>query len=167
MRSLLICCFSILLFCGCKKDHGSRIDIYLLKSFTATLDTTTTPVTTVITNAVLEDAPLVADGDIKFYKKGNTTFTLRTDIQSRIRDFGPDKAFAVTVDNQPVYFGKFHPLYLSSILIGVATIAPGMTDNNDLKIDFITMDAQPDLQERDRRNDSRITTALSASGRLR
>ncbi|TDH23509.1 hypothetical protein EXU57_17050 [Segetibacter sp. 3557_3] len=167
MRQAILYCLAILLFAGCKKEQGSRVNIYLLKSFTSAVDTTTKPVTVAITNPVLDDTPLVADEDIRFYTRGTNTFTLRKDIKTVIQHYGPDKAFAVTVDNQPVYLGKFHPLYLSSMTFGVATIAPEINNNKELKIDFITIEGNSFLQQLDKRNDSRIINTLKASNRLR
>jgi hypothetical protein len=167
MRQILFYCLTLLLFAGCKKEHGSRIDIYLLKSFSSTVDQSTTPATISITNAVLEDTALVGDPDIRFYTKATTTFALRKDIQTIIQNYGPDKAFAVTVDNQPVYYAKFHPLYLSSITFGVATTAPFLFNNKELKIDFATMQGSSFLNQLDKRNDSRIINTLKATSRLR
>lgn len=167
MRQIFFYCLPLILFMGCKKEHGSRIDIYLLKSFTSTVDQSTTLATVSITNAILEDTPLVADQDIQFYTKATTTFTLRKDIQTLIHNYGPDKAFAVTVDNQPIYYGKFHPLYLSSITFGIATIAPFLFNNNELKIDFTNIEGTSFLQQLDKRNDSRIINTLKATNRLR
>lgn len=158
------------MFIGCKKgEHGSvsRIDIYLLKSFTTTVDQSTTPATISVTNAVLDDTPLVSDQDIKGYVKATTTFVLRRDIQTVIQNYGLDKAFAVTVDKQPVYYGQFHPLYLSSITFGLATISPLLFNNHELQIDFATIEGNSILQQLDKRNDSRIIDALKTTNRLR
>lgn len=167
MRQFLFYCLTLILLVGCKKDHSSRIDIYLLKSFTSTVDQSTTPATVSITNAVLNDTPLVGDQDIQFYTKATTTFKLRKDIQTTIQSYGPNKAFAVTVDNHLVYYGKFHPLYLSSITFGMATIAPFLFNNNELKIDFATIEGNSFLQQLDKRNGSRIINTLKATNRLR
>ena len=167
MRQIFIYCLTLILFVGCKKEHSSRVDIYLLKSFTSTVDQSTTPATVSITNAVLEDTPLVGDEDIRFYTKATATITLRKDIQSTIQNYGPDKGFAVTVDNQPIYYGRFHPIYLSSMTFGVATIVPLFYNNNELKIDFINLEGNSFLQQLDKRNDSRILNTMKATNRLR
>ena len=167
MRQVFIYCIALISFAGCKKEHGSRIDIYLLKSYTSTVDQSTIPVTLSITNAVLEATPLVADQDIQFYTKATATFTLKKDIQTSIHNYGADQAFAVTVDNHPVYYGKFHPPYLSSITFGVATIVPFLYKNNELKIDFATIEGNSFLQQLDKRNDGRIINTLKATNRLR
>jgi hypothetical protein len=167
MKQIFIYCLTIFLVVSCKKEHGSKVDIYLLKSFTSGVDQSTTPATVSITNAVLDDTPLVTDQDIQFYTKATTTFTLRKDIQTTIQNYGPDKAFVVTVDNQPVYYGKFHPLYLSSMAFGVATIAPSFYNNSELKIDFTIIEGNSLLQQLDKRNDSRIINTLKATNRLR
>lgn len=165
MRQILIYYVTLIFFTGCKKEHGSRIEIYLLKSFTSTVDQTRTPAVISITNAVLDDTALITDQDILFYTKATTTFTLRKDIKATIQDYGPDKAFAVTVDNQPVYYGKFHPIYLSSITFGMATIDP-VFSNNELKIYFATTEGNF-FEQLDKRNDSRIINTLIATNRLR
>lgn len=167
MRQVLIYCLALILFAGCKKEHGSRIDIYMLKSFTSTIDQSTTPATVSITNAILEDKPLVADQDIRFYTRATTTFTLRKDLQETIQNYGSDKAFAVTIDNQPVYYGSFHPMYLSSMIFGMATISPLQFKSYDLKIDYTILVGNSTLQQLDKRNSSKIINTLKATNRLR
>lgn len=167
MRQIFIYFLTLILFVGCKKEQSSRVDIYVLKSFTSTVDQSTTPATVSITNAVLEDTPLVGDKDVKFYTKATTTFTLKKDVQTAIQNYGPDKGFAVTVNSQPIYYGKFHPMYLSSMTYGVATIAPFLYINNELKIDFVNLEGNSFLQQLDKRNDSRILNTLKATNRLR
>lgn len=157
------------MFIGCKKEEygpGPRIDIYLLKSFTTTIDQSTTPATISIRNAVLDITPLVSDQDIKVYVKATTTFVLKKDIQTIIQHYSQDKAFVVTVDNQPVYYGIFHPLYLSSINFGLATISPGQLNIHELKIDFPSIEGNSFLHQLDYRNDIRIINALKATNRL-
>ena len=167
MKQIFLYCLTLILFVSCKKEHGSQVNIYLLKSFTSTVDQSTTPATNSITNAVLDDTPLVADHDIIFYTRAAATFTLGKDIQTVIQNYGSDKAFAVTVDNQPVYYGAFRPLYLSSITFGVATIYPLLYKNNELKIDFPTIQDNNYMQQLDKRNDTRLINALKGTNRLR
>lgn len=166
MRKIFIYCLTLILFVGCKKEKTSRVDIYLLKSFTSTVDQSTTPATVSITNAVLEDTPFVSDQDIIFYTKATTTFTLKNDVQATIQNYGQDKGFALTVDNQPIYYGRFHPMYLSSMTVGVATIAPSL-NNKELQINFVNVEGNSFLQQLDKRNDSRILNSLKATKRLR
>jgi len=156
----------LILLAGCKKEHGSRVDIYLLRSFTLGIDTTKTPTINTITNAIIADTPLVADRDIEFYTKETFTFTLGKDIQSIIQNYGHDKAFAVAVNNQVVYYGVFHPMYLSSVVIGISTISPFLYKHNELKIDFVNLTGTY-VSQLDKRNDSRIVNTLRATNRLR
>ncbi len=137
------------------------------KSFTVNVDQTTSPATVSISNAVLADTPLVTDKEIEFYKKSTTTFKLRKNIKPIIQNYGADKAFAVSVNNQPVYFGQFHPAYLSSIAFGLATIDPILFSDNALKIQFPTVDGNSYLLQLNKRNDSRIINTLKATGRVR
>lgn len=167
MRKVFFCYLTLILFVSCKKENSARVDIYLLKSFNTTVNQTTTPATIAITNAVLSDTPLVAGQDIEYYTSSTTTFTLKKDIQTVIKDYGADKGFAVTVDKQPIYYGVFHPMYLSSMVFGVATIAPFPFINTELKIDFVIIDGNSTLQNLDRRNDSRLLSALKDAGKLR
>lgn len=167
MKQTFLSCLLLLLLAGCQKENGRTVAIYLLKSFTTTLNQSTTPPTVSLTNPLLEDKPLVADGDIAFYTRTTTTFTLRRSVQARLQNFGPDKAFAVTVDGQPVYYGRFHPLYLSSITFGLATIAPPFSNSKELTIDFAALNGDPLLQQLDKRNDPKIILALKSTGRLR
>ncbi|MBN8787724.1 MAG: hypothetical protein J0I84_11595 [Terrimonas sp.] len=170
MRHIFLYFLTLTMFTGCKKEEqgsGPRIDIYLLKSFTTMVDKSTMPATISITDVVLDDIPLVSDQDIKVYVKATTTFVLSKDIQTVIQHYSSDKAFAITVDNQPVYYGVFHPLYLSSITFGLATISPLLLNNNELRIDFPTIEGNSFLQQLDNRNDSRIINALKTTNRLR
>jgi len=152
---------------GCKKEQAPRVDIYMLQSFTTTVDNSTIPATVSITNAVLAGAPLVRDEDIESYTRSTANFKLSRDIQSIIKDYSSDKAFAVTVDKQPIYFGIFHPLHLSSMVFGLATIAPTLNPKNELPIRFALIDGNATLLQLDKRNDSRIILSLKATGRLR
>lgn len=167
MRHIFFYCLTLTVLWGCKKETNSKVEIYMLKSFTATIDRTTNLATVSILNAVLADTPFIADADIEFYTKSTTTFKLKKDIKSIIKNYGADKAFAVTVNNHAVYFGVFHPAYLSSIAFGVATIDPILFSDNELKIQFATIDGNSYLLQLDKRNDSRITNSLKASRRLR
>jgi hypothetical protein len=173
MKYLFCGLLFITLFAACKKDNTankstSKVDIYMLKTFSINIDQTTNPATLSISNAVLADTPLVADKDIELYTQSSTSFKLTKNIKSIIQNYGPDKAFAVTVDNQPVYFGIFHPSYLSSIAFGLATIDPTIyTTDNEMSIRYATITGNTYLLQFDRRNDNRIINALETNGRLR
>lgn len=167
MKLIIAFSLALILFAGCKKEHHHSVDIYLLKSFNVSVGQSSTGEVS-NTNAILDDAPLVANQDIRFYKRKTTTFILKKDIKTILQNYGADKAFAVTIDDQPVYYGKFHPGYLSSLAFGVATIDPLMiVDDKELKIDFISIEGNSFLQLLDKRNDERIINALRSSGRLR
>jgi hypothetical protein len=148
---------------SCKKESASKVDIYMLKSFTTSINRTTSPGAISISNAILADTALVADSEIESYTQSTTTFKLRKDISSIIRNYSTNKAFAVTVDNKPVYYGLFHPGYLSSITFGLATIDPL---NQQLRINF-TSNGSSDMLRLDKRNDSRIINSLRKSRRLK
>ena len=166
-----ICAILLLLFCSrCSKVgaiDASRVDIYLLKSFSRNLDTSRQIGLTMINQPVLENEPIVRNSEILFYQQRDAIFKLSTDIKPIVEKLGPDRGFAVTIDGRPVYFGTFHPDYLSSILYGSATINPSEIINNKLKIDFAYMDNFPFLQSYDKRNDPDILQAFKQSGRLR
>jgi len=167
MRHIFSSLLLIILFSSCTKENTSKIDIYLLKSFNLNTNQTTNPFTQTISNAVLSETPFIADQDIQFYTKSETTFQLTRDIKDIIKNYGPDKAFAVTVDNQPVYYGLFHPGYLNSMTIGVATIDPLFTFNNQIKIEFVLINGSSGLLTLDNRNDDRLINSLRISGRLK
>ena len=157
-------------FSQCSKSSyapGQKVDIYLLTSFTRTLDTSRQMGIIRVENAVLEDEPLVRNRDILFYERSTSTFQLLRNIQPILDTLDAFHAFAVTVDGEPVYYGTFHPMYLSSILYGSATINPSYMENNKLKIDFAYHDMFPFLISLDKRNDPTIIDAFRSSGRLR
>ncbi|MCW3106797.1 MAG: hypothetical protein JWQ09_1303 [Segetibacter sp.] len=167
MRRFFYFCLTLTVLLSCKKENDSKVDIYMLKSFTVNVDQTTTPAILSISNAILADAPFVTDKDIAFYTKSTATFKLKKDIKSIIQHYGPDKAFAVTINNRPVYFGKFHPAYLSSITFGVATIDPIPLNERELRIQFATLEGDARLLQLDKRNESEIINTLKATNRIR
>jgi len=167
MRYFISACFCLVLFISCKKESDSRVDIYILKSFTANINQSVIPGTTIISNAVLEATPLVSDKDIAYYTRSTSTFKLKKDIKSAIEDYGADKAFAVTVNGEVVYYGLFHPAYLSSLVFGLATIDPFLYNDKELAIQFVEITDNPDLKKLDKRNDESIINVFSGSGRLR
>ena len=166
MRRIIVLIFSLAIFAGCKKEGGAKVEIYLLKSYS--VDTVQgNPSWVSIKNAVLDIAPFVRNEDIIYYDQLIHMFKLNRDILPIIKDYGPDKAFAVTVNGEPIYYGHFHPAYMSSITVGVATIDPIIFYHNELTISFVTILQSPALQLLDKRNDLRILNAFRATGRLR
>ena len=166
MKSFLILVITLMTMAGCRKNGAAKVEIYLLQSYT-TETNPANPNIISINNAVLQDTPFVRDDEIRYYDKEARTFRIRTNIKQDVQTFGPDKAFAVTVNNVPVYYGRVHPAYLSSMTIGVATIDPILTGTNDLPMRYVFIDQMPFLQQLDKRNDPRILDAFRASGRLR
>lgn len=178
MKPVFLCCLALFVFMGCKKETSSKentpkttaskVDIYLLKSFTVKTGQTNNLLMQSISDAVLEDAPLVADKDIAYYDQSTTSFKLKKDISASIKDLDLRHGFAVTVNSQPVYFGRIYPGYMEFIAFGVAIIDPLFYHDNELKIRFpLVTNASAALLQQDKRNDDRITGALQASGRLR
>jgi hypothetical protein len=167
VNQILLLGLPLLFLVSCKKDFGPSVDIYLLKSFTTTINTSTVPATVVISDAVLENSPLVADKDIVLYKEATKTFVILNDIYPIIKDFGQTNGFAVTVDKKPIYYGRFHPAYLSSITFGIATLDPWLSRDNELSINFQHIDGNTMLPQLDKRNDKRILNTLEKTKRLR
>ena len=156
-------------FAACTRERSyNRVEIYLLRSFTHVYDTTIKPGVSVIRDPVLESSPLVNDHEIKSYTKADAIFKLSTDINDRLKNLGPDKGFAVTLDGDPVYYGTFHPGYMSSVRLGIATIDPLFTHDQLLMNYVLFSGGNPNiLQQLDKRNDPALLAALQASGRLR
>lgn len=169
MRQLLLYSFALIVLVSCRKDHqhGTQVDIYLLKSFVWSIDSTKTPVVTTITNAVLNNTPLIADADIEYYTKDTYTYTLNKSIESTIRDYGLDKGFAVTVNQRPIYYGRFQPQNPNSFPLGQAVIRNSfLPKDNEVRIDFVNLTGTY-VSELDKRNDIHILNAFKATGRLR
>lgn len=169
VKQVLLLSLLFWLFAGCRKQNASddKIEIYLLQTYTRSLDTALAPAVIRYNNVTLSAVPLVADRDITGYSAVNTTFHLRKNPAPAVRDFGPDKAFAVTVNKEIIYVGEFRPAWLSSVVFGIATITPTFISDKKMKIDFIQIDNRPDAKDLDRRNDKRILDALVKTGRLR
>jgi len=166
MKWLLFLLIPLMTMPGCRKKGTGKVEIYLLQSYTTHSDPSN-PGLVSINNAVLQDTPFVRDDEIRYYDQQARSFRIRTNIKQDIQTFGPDKAFAVTVNNEPVYYGRVHPAYLSSITLGIATIDPILTGTNDLPMRYMMIDQMPILQQLDKRNDQRILNAFRATGRLR
>jgi hypothetical protein len=142
-----------------------RVEVYLLQSFNLTLDTSAGLPVHAVSNAVLAATPLVADGDIDSYDQSTHTFELSRNINAEIKDLGADKAFAVTVDRQVIYYGVFQPSYLSSLRVGIALIDPLFT-KTELRIGFVNITGTI-IHAKDKRNDSQLLFALQSSRRLK
>lgn len=166
MKWLLFLLISLMTMPGCRKKGTGKVEIYLLQSYTTYSDPSN-PGLVSINNAILQDTPFVRDDEIRYYDQQARSFRIRTNIKQDVQTFGPDKAFAVTVNNTPIYYGRVHPAYLSSITIGIATIDPILTGTNDLPIRFAFIDQLAILQQLDKRNDPAILNALRATGRLK
>ncbi|HEV7329952.1 MAG TPA: hypothetical protein VGN63_02835 [Flavisolibacter sp.] len=166
MKQLLLFCLLLWFFTGCKKESNAKVEIYLLQSFTRSVDVSAGLAITRYSDVSLSATPLVANSDIVNYNPTKTTFYLRKDIGSALKDFGPDKAFAVTVNKQIIYMGEFRPAWLSSVVFGIATINPAFVNGKQMPVDFIRIDNYPDLKNLDRRNDERLLNALLKTGRL-
>lgn len=166
MKSILLVVFIAFIAAGCSRTNVHRVEIFTLKSFQYKFDTTTVPARILVMNPVLADTPLVADAEIISYTRGLYTFTTRKDLSASIRSVNPQGALAVCVDGSPVYYVKVHHAYLSSLAFGIAFFDPLSYHDKKLRIDFVkfTGTMPSDL---DKRNDSRLMSALAASGRLK
>ena len=155
---------------GCNKNHDlskNKVEIYLLESFSTVLNPAS-PYAMSVTDARLEKKPLVANNDIEYYEQAQYLFKLKKNIKPLIKDFSKDRGFAVTVNNETVYYGVFHPAFLSSLTFGLATIDPfALTTESSVTMQYLNYDNNPQLAQLDKRNDPRILNALSATGRLR
>lgn len=165
MKKLLYS-FCFLSLFACKKSANHTVEIYLLKSFSVNTDTSTPFRLISIVDPVLETTPLIANSDIKSYTKATSTFSLNKDINDQLKGFGNNTGFAVVVDQKPVYYGRFHPLYMSSMTLGIATIDP-ILSGNSVPVSFITIDDQPAMKTMDKRNDAVLLNAFDATGRLK
>ena len=155
---------------GCDKNHDlskGKVEIYLLESFSTVLNPAA-PYAVSVTDAKLEKQPLVANNDIEYYEQAQYLFKLKKNIRPLIKDFSKDRGFAVRVNNETVYYGVFHPAFLSSLTFGVATIDPfALTTETSVTVQYLNYDNNSQLAQLDKRNDPRILDALSVTGRLR
>lgn len=166
MKWILFLLLPLFALAGCRKNGDAKVEIYLLRSY-VTQNDPSNPGLVSISNAVLEDTPFIRNEEIKNYDKQARSFRLYTNIKPDIQTFGPDKAFAVTVNNEPVYYGRVHPAYLSSMTLGLATIDPILNGDYELIMRYVLIDQMPILQQLDKRNDDRLLRAFRETGRLR
>ena len=156
---------------GCKKDTAertvNRVEIYLLKSFETYIDSSTHPDAFIIKNPVLEAKPLIRDSEISYYEKEPGWFVITKDIYNQVKDFGREHGFAVVVDGRIIYCGYFMPVYASYFITGSATAEPLMATSNKFLVQFAYVQNGTDFSYLDKRNDSALLSALSATGRLR
>ncbi len=153
-------------FSACKKSYNNNIEIYLLKSFTVKNQTVGQYTVPVIQDAVLQNTPLVENRDILDYNTDNYTFTLKKAIPDTLNNVMQATAFAVMVNQQPVYYGYIRPIYLSSIVFGIATITPGLAPEHQVKIGFFNID-NSNMDAYDQRNTAVLINALKADKRLK
>lgn len=170
MRVLILLVFVLIVSGGCVKKNnvqGAGISFYLLSSYSTKIDSSVKPWALSITDAVLAEKPFIANQDIAYYVKADFSYTLRHNIKPEIGHYAGDKAFAVTLDGKPVYYGRFHPAYYSSIVVGLATIDPVyQVTENALRVNFISGTAMVE-HPKDKRNDAALIACLSATGRLK
>jgi hypothetical protein len=171
MRYIITSFIACLLLSGCSKDDAKddsnvQVSVCVLKSLTVLPPDSTRRFRTEITNAVAEDEPLFTKTDITYYNQSTSAFKLNRDIRPLIKDFNASKGFVVVVNNEPVYYGLFHPGYLNSMTIALPVIDPILFFDNELKIGFVTVTGQ-NLEQYDKRNDPKLINALSAIGKLR
>jgi hypothetical protein len=167
MPRLLCYLLLIALFTACGKNNNRpRVDFFLLSSFDLVVDTTTNPAIHRISNPVLSDAPFIANNAIIAYSQANRTFRLNRDVSKFFDNLNRTNAFAVTVNNQPVYYGVFHASYLSSLIFGLPTLDPLRTNSRELPVNYIFLTGSSDLSKLDKRNDNQLMQALKASRRI-
>ncbi|MXV17155.1 hypothetical protein [Hufsiella ginkgonis] len=165
----LIYLFVIFLLFGCGKGaYPGKVDIYLLKSHSQFTTGTAYPYITAITNAVLSDTILVKSEQIVSYDSTTHVFTTKKGALNSLKNFGSNRAFAVTVNKEIVYCGQFRPGYLSSIVTGIASINPAFSEGTEkLGIQYVSVAGSAVIAQLDKRNDIRITGLLKQQGRLK
>jgi hypothetical protein len=145
-----------------------QVEIYILKSYsTKVTEHKQSTYITSITNAILNDSPLVRDKDIIAYDPSTTTFHLRRNLNETFKELKEDEAFAVTVNKKPIYYGFFHPCYLPDLKLGIATIEPSKAGiDKTLVIRYITTFYHLPLKRFDKRNNRTLLKTLKSSNRL-
>lgn len=164
--ALLVLLLAVTGFISCKKSYNNSVEIYLLKSFTVNSVSLGQHTVPVIKDAVLENTPLVKNTDILSYNTSDYTFSLKKAIPEALKNVMQLTAFAVVVNKQPVYYGYIRPLYLSSIVFGIATIMPGFPSEHQLRIGFFYID-NANMEAFDQRNTPSLINALKADNRLK
>lgn len=168
---LTVAILAMIAFQGCKKDTAertvNRVEVYLLKTFESFSDSSTYPIASIIKNPVLEAKPLIKDSEISYYEKEQGWFVIKKDIYNQIKDFGREHGFAVVVDGRIIYCGYFMPVYASYLIVGSATAEPLMATYYKFLVQFAYVLNGTDFSYLDKRNDSALLVALSATGRLR
>lgn len=164
MRPLFyILAISLLCF-SCKKDTGktaSTVEIYLLKNYQmmagkCQID----PVA-----STLQDAPIIKNQEILKYSPSTYQFKLSENAIQKVKNFGDNMPFAVTVNKQVIYYGLFKPGFSSSSCDNSITMDFNLSSGN-ISLALGYPGPLPGVVIDDQRNNPDLIAALKTQGKL-
>jgi hypothetical protein len=153
---------------SCKDNdlNHSKLEIYLLKSYQKTNNSSQISTESL----VLNDTALIKDSEIYSYNMSTYTFKIAENKAKWLGDFQNNKthgrAFAVTIDKTVIYTGYFWASYSSAGVDWVVIDPLNLSGRNELTVRLGYPGLIAGISIPDLRNDSRIIDVLSKTNRL-
>ena len=163
MKKLAFIPILLLLFQQCRKDStipGDKVAIYRLKSYQLV------PNKCQVDNStdILADTALISNDEIINYSKKTYQYKLTVSAIDKLKALADGTPFAVTVDNNVIYYGILKPSYSSSTCFHSITMDYVMPDNTIiLRIGYPGSGENVD----DQRNNALLLATLREQGKLR
>lgn len=142
----------------CLLPAGNRVDIVLLDHYVLRPYSFSE-----IEAGLPAREPFVPYEEIRSYDPQRYTFELHPAALSRIRQITEPTAYAVMVDDQPIYMGFFWPSFISASCDCLRFDPLATGDQLQVELGY----ASPrNLTHLDRRNDERLLATLQKDGKL-
>ncbi len=143
----------------CPSPAGERVGIYLLEHYTLRPYTFSE-----IDAGIPARAPFVSYEEIVSYDAQQYVFSLKQPALARIRQITEPTAYALLVDDQPIYMGFFWPSFMSASCdcLRFDPLAAG----DQLKVE-LGYASPRDLTHLDHRNNELLLATLQKDGKLR
>lgn len=165
MRLLYLSLITSLLFLSCKKDKekaGKTVEIYLFKEHQVMAGKCQVDPAL----SVLQDTAIIKNQDILQYSKTEYQFKLTDAAIQKVKAFGDNRPFAVTVDKQVIYYGFYKPITSSSACPNSITMDFLITSNNKISVQLGYPGQLEGATIDDQRNNTYLIKTLKSQGKL-
>ena len=166
MRLALIILTMAAVCLSCKKDNpgaGEKVEIYLLKTFQPISGKCQVDPMA----SVLQDSPTIKNEDILEYSESEYKFKLTISAYQKVRAFQNGSPFAVTVDQQVIYYGFFILPITSASCDNSITMDLGWNSPNAIFVKLGYPSLLPGASIDDQRNNPKLIAALKKQGKLK